>query len=247
MLNDKLKIEIAKQVGNYVADLNDICERKFSSIKNYLKDKDIGRYALEFNFKNRKNMIKSLVDSAITRSKENAFHKFHESIHAFVIKEIHEDDYKKSKFEKVDFCYFDSINNKLTISQNKTSPKFGNSSSLSSMERILSDKNPEMKQLIEDYGQENIVFLNGVANGKDNHKVGSYEKKCGKTFWEYISGDPEFQAKIISALAEANEAYTELFNPINDFIIDRLTNEFEQLYCENNEINWLKINQEFNG
>ncbi|MCX6235790.1 MAG: PmeII family type II restriction endonuclease [Bacteroidetes bacterium] len=71
---------------------------------------------------------------------------------------------------------------------------------------------------------------------------GNYYKICGKRFWELISGEPDLYIKLIEPLGHEAEKRNIEFKKSYGSLINRLTKEFLEDFCnENGSINWEKL------
>jgi hypothetical protein len=92
---------------------------------------------------------------------------------------------------------------------------------------------------------QNVVCINGCCYGKDkNENKGDYIKKCGQSFWEFISGRSEFYKEIIEPIGHKAKERNEEFNNEYSKMLNKFTKEFINEFCkENGEIDWEKIVQ----
>lgn len=87
-----------------------------------------------------------------------------------------------------------------------------------------------------------VVAINGCCFGKDNKpNKGSYLKLCGQRFWEFISGDPNLYIDIIDPIGYKAKQKNEEFLENYARIINKLTFEFSQKFCEDGKIEWSKL------
>ena len=88
-----------------------------------------------------------------------------------------------------------------------------------------------------------IVAVNGCCYGRDSRPdKGDYFKVCGQEFWTLISDDASFYTRIIQPLGiDAKQRNAEFYESYAA-VIDRFSNEFSQMFCdESGEINWKKF------
>ena len=68
-----------------------------------------------------------------------------------------------------------------------------------------------------------------------------YIKLCGQKFWELISGDQNLYVSIIEPIGYKTKQRNDEFMENYAQIINRLTLEFSQNFCDNGKINWTKL------
>ena len=73
---------------------------------------------------------------------------------------------------------------------------------------------------------------------------GDYLKKCGQSFWSFVSGDNEFYTTIIEPLGHKAKERNEAFQIEYGKVINRFTAEFIKEFCEpDGTILWNKLVQ----
>jgi hypothetical protein len=99
------------------------------------------------------------------------------------------------------------------------------------------------KRLGTSGGKVNVAFVNGCCYGIDRSpdKV-QYQKLCGQSFWEFISGDKDLYVNIIEPLGtdalQRNQEFAESYAKI----INRFTKEFTDDFCDDEgAIDWEKL------
>ena len=84
--------------------------------------------------------------------------------------------------------------------------------------------------------------MNGCCFGKDSKpNKGGYLKLCGQKFWELISSDPNLYIEIIEPIGHKAKQKNEEFLECYAQIINKLTLEFSQKFCDDGKINWTKL------
>ena len=95
---------------------------------------------------------------------------------------------------------------------------------------------------------KNIVAINGCCYGQESvEDKGDYLKKCGQSFWEFVSGDDKFYTTIIEPLGHKAKERNEAFQVEYGKVINRFTAEFIKVFCQpDGTILWNKL-VEFNS
>lgn len=91
----------------------------------------------------------------------------------------------------------------------------------------------------------NIVAINGCCYGQNNiEDKGDYLKKCGQSFWSFVSGDDQFYKTIIEPLGHRAKERNEEFQIECGKVINRFTAEFIKDFClPDGAIYWEKLVQ----
>ncbi|PIQ68301.1 MAG: hypothetical protein COV91_04870 [Candidatus Taylorbacteria bacterium CG11_big_fil_rev_8_21_14_0_20_46_11] len=74
----------------------------------------------------------------------------------------------------------------------------------------------------------------------------SYYKICGQRFWELISGNEKLYIDIVKPIGYKSREKNEEFAENYAQIVNKLTMEFSQKFCDEGKINWGKL-VEFNS
>ena len=91
--------------------------------------------------------------------------------------------------------------------------------------------------------RKNIVAVNGCCYGQENvEEKGDYLKKCGQSFWSFISGDDKLYINIIEPLGHKAKEQNEAFQVEYGKVINRFTGEFIKDFCQTDgTIIWDKL------
>lgn len=180
--------------------------------------------------------VRKLLSAHLSSQEETMFGNFLEKLAIFVNEKTYAG--KKSPAEGLDLDFTrDGIRYLVSI---KSGPNWGNSSQIKKMKDYFS----QARRIV---GQ-NIVCVNGCCYGKNkNENKGDYIKKCGQSFWEFISGEMEFYKDIIEPLGIKAKERNEEFQKEYGKVINRFSKEFIDNFCKNDgSIDWDKI-VEFNS
>jgi poly(3-hydroxybutyrate) depolymerase len=95
---------------------------------------------------------------------------------------------------------------------------------------------------------KNIVAVNGCCYGKESvEDKGDYVKKCGQSFWSFISGDDQLYKTMIEPLGHRAKERNETFLIEYGKVINRFTADFIKGFCQpDGTILWKKL-VEFNS
>jgi len=110
--------------------------------------------------------------------------------------------------------------------------------------RKMKDDFKKAKKII---GQD-VICVNGCCYGRGkSENKGDYVKKCGQSFWEFISGKPEFYKEIVEPLGYKAKERNDKFNAEYSKVVNKFGESFSSCYLKQDKsINWEKI-VEFNS
>ena len=188
------------------------------------------------NINTASELIASLLDAYLSSQEETLFGDFLEGLAIYVAKKVHGGRKSSTtgidlEFEKDGARYIVSI---------KSGPNWGNSSQIAKMKenfrnaaRVVRQGDPSI----------NVVAVNGCCYGRDsNPDKGGYFKYCGQEFWLLISEDPDLYKQIIEPLGHEARQHNDDFSTKYQAIIDRLSNEFSENFCDQEDaIDWEKL------
>jgi hypothetical protein len=225
---------VDKNIGSFhYAKLKNIKELQFEKL---LRRKNPYLFKAK-NILTSEEFIKNIVDAYLSSQEETMFGNFLESLAQFVCKKTFGGDKTPGTGLDLDFTR-DGLRYLVSI---KSGPNWGNS-------RQIAKMRDDFKKASKIIGQEHLVCVNGCCYGRDlNENKGDYFKKCGQSFWEFISGDPEFYKQIIEPLGhKAKERNDEFFEEYSK-LLNRFSKRFITDFCkETGEIDWEKL-VEFNS
>ncbi|OPY37544.1 MAG: hypothetical protein A4E35_01460 [Methanoregula sp. PtaU1.Bin051] len=223
------------------ANIGTFHENKLKSIKGLKLDKLLRRknpYLFKAkNVRTSEEFIKNVVDAHLSSQEETMFGIFLESLAQFVCKKIFGGHKTPGEDLDLDFSR-DGIRYLVSI---KSGPNWGNSQQIKKMK-----ENFKKAKII--IGSQNIVCVNGCCYGRNrNENRGDYIKKCGQSFWDFITGDSEFYKKIIEPLGHKAKERNEEFMNEYSMLLNRFSKQFMDNFCkENGQIDWEKL-VEFNS
>lgn len=180
------------------------------------------------------DLIKGFLDAFLQSQEETLFGDFIEGLAIFVCDKVY--GAKKSELTGIDLEF--EKDGVMYIVEIKAGWNWGNSSQI----RQLKINFENAKKLLRAKTSKKVVAVNGCCFGKDNKPdKGGYLKLCGQRFWELISGEGKLYIDIVEPIGykakEKNEEFAEEYSQI----INKLTLEFSQKFCDNGKINWGKL------
>lgn len=180
--------------------------------------------------------VRYLLDAHLSSQEETMFGTFLEGLAIYVCSIAFGG--QKAPAEGIDLDF--TRDRKRYLVSVKSGPNWGNSRQVNKMK----DDFKKAKRII---GQD-VTCVNGCCYGRDkNENKGDYIKKCGQSFWEFISGRPEFYKEIVEPLGHKAKERNDEFNNEYGKVVNKFSGSFSSCYLnEDNSINWEKI-VEFNS
>jgi len=179
-------------------------------------------------------LIKGFLDAFLQSQEETIFGNFMEELAIFVCDKVY--GAKKSDLIGVDLEF--GKNDILYIVEIKAGWNWGNSSQI---KQLRINFNNAIKILEKQTGKE-VIAVNGCCFGQDNTtEKNGYLKLCGQRFWEFISGNVRLYIEIIEPIGYRAKQKNEDFLNAYSQIINQLTLEFSQEFCNKGVINWEKL------
>lgn len=186
------------------------------------------------NVMTAQDLIKGFLDAFLQSQEETLFGDFMEKLAIFICDKVY--GAKKSELTGIDLEF--EKDDTLYIVEIKAGWNWGNSSQIKQL--IINFENA--KKILQAKNSKKIIAVNGCCFGKDNQpdKVG-YSKLCGQQFWELISDDSELYIKLIEPIGYKAKQKNDEFMESYAQIINKLTFEFSQKFCNNGKIDWVKL------
>jgi hypothetical protein len=184
------------------------------------------------NIATSEEFIKYILNAYLSSQEETLFGDFLEALALFVCNKIYGGQKTPGLGLDLDFTR-DGVRYLVSV---KSGPNWGNSGQIREMRATFK----MAKRIIKD---RNVVCVNGCCYGRDQKEdKGDYFKKCGQSFWEFITGDPEFYKKIIEPLGHKAKERNEEFMNEYSMLINRLSKRFMDHFCnDNGQIDWEKL------
>ena len=143
---------------------------------------------------------------------------------------------KKSELTGIDLEF--EKDNTIYVVEIKAGWNWGNSSQI----KQLRTNFEKAKKILSSRTGKKVLAVNGCCFGKDNKPdKGGYLKLCGQRFWEFISGNEKLYIDIVEPIGYKAKEKNEEFVENDAKIINKLTLEFSQKFCDDGKINWEKL------
>jgi len=232
-----------QEITNYIEqNIPDFHRRRLESLA-ALKLRKVLRRKNPYLFKakfvtNAPDLVKLLLDAHLSSQEETIFGGFLEGLAIFICGRIFSG--KKSSAEGVDLEFErDGIYYIVSI---KSGPNLGNSSQIKKMRQNFMQAK---RVLGTNTSAKNIVAVNGCCYGQEPAEdKGDYVKKCGQSFWSFVSGDDDLYTTIIEPLGHRAKERNEEFHVECGKVINRFTAEFIKDFCQaDGTILWDKLVQ----
>jgi len=185
---------------------------------------------------NAPELVKVILDAHLSSQEEAIFGGFLEELAIFICERVFSG--KKSSAEGIDLEFErDGIRYIVSV---KSGPNWGNSGQIKKMRQNFS----QAKRILgTNTSAKNIVAVNGCCYGQESiEDKGDYLKKCGQSFWSFVSGDDQFYITIIEPLGHKAKERNEAFQIEYGKVINRFTAEFIKDFCETDgTILWDKL------
>lgn len=179
------------------------------------------------------DLVKQLLDAYLSSQEETVFGDFLESLAIEVCSRVYGG--RKSTTEGIDLEFDrDGVRHIVSI---KSGPNWGNSSQIKKMRE-------HFKQARRIYGQsKHLIAVNGCCYGRNaKPEKGDYQKLCGQTFWELISGEAAMYQDIIEPLGHQAKTSNEQFLAAYAKVINRFSAGFIGEFCQaDGAIDWPKL------
>lgn len=179
------------------------------------------------------DLVRQLLDAHLSSQEETIFGDFLESLAIEVCSRVYGG--RKSTSEGIDL-EFDRDDVRYIVSI-KSGPNWGNSSQIKKMRE-------HFKQARRIYGQgKHLIAVNGCCYGRDSKpEKGDYQKQCGQSFWELISGEQTMYQDIIEPLGHQAKARNEKFLSAYAKVINLFSAGFIAEFCQpDGAIDWPRL------
>lgn len=229
-----------KQIYDYVeSHISIFHQKRLDYVKNEVDLLKILKQKNPYLFKAKniltaQDLIKGFLDAFLQSQEETLFGDFIEGLAIFVCDRVY--GAKKSQLTGVDLEFEkDGI---IYIVEIKAGWNWGNASQI----RQLRINFKNAKKILQEETRKKVIAVNGCCFGKDSKPdKNGYLKLCGQRFWEFISGNEKLYIDIIKPIGHKSKERNEEFLESYTQIINKLTVEFSQKFCDDGKINWAKL------
>ncbi|MCX8089653.1 MAG: PmeII family type II restriction endonuclease [Verrucomicrobiae bacterium] len=182
------------------------------------------------------DLVKGILDAHLSSQEETLFGGFLEGLAVFVCQKAFGG--RKSSAEGVDLEFErDGVWYLVSI---KSGPNWGNSGQIKKMVQNFR----KAKQILRrNAPARNVIAVNGCCYGTESAEdKGDYLKKCGQSFWSFISGDENLYTAMIEPLGCRAKERNEAFQREYAKVINRFTEQFIREFCRDDKsIDWEKL------
>ncbi len=183
------------------------------------------------NILTAQDLIKGFLDAFLQSQEETLFGQFIEGLAIYVCDKVY--GAKKSDLTGVDLEF--EKDGCIYIVEIKAGWNWGNGSQIKQLKMNLQNAKEQLRKTTE----KQIIAVNGCCFGKSRRpEKDGYFKYCGQQFWELISGNENLYIGIIEPIGHKAKQKNEKFMNAYAQIVNKLTFEFSQKFCEDGIINW---------
>jgi hypothetical protein len=180
------------------------------------------------------DLIKGFLDAFLQSQEETLFGNFIEGLAIFVCGKVY--GAKKSELTGVDLEF--EKDGMIYVVEIKAGWNWGNSSQI----RQLRTNFEVAKKALQAKTGKKVIAVNGCCFGKDGKPdKDGYLKLCGQRFWEFVSENEKLYIDIVEPIGYKSKQKNEEFIENYAQIVNKLTLEFSQKFCDNGKINWSKL------
>lgn len=179
-------------------------------------------------------LIKGFLDAYLQSQEETIFGNFMEGLAIFVCDKVY--GAKKSDLTGIDLEFEkDGI---IYIVEIKAGWNWGNGSQIKQLKINFENA----INVLANHTGKKVIAVNGCCFGKDNRpQKKGYLKLCGQRFWEFISGNEQLYMDIIEPIGHRAKQRNEDFLKAYSQILNKLTVEFSNAFCDDGIINWERL------
>lgn len=234
-----------KSVTHYVEHNIGEFHQKRLDVVNSIKLREVLKSKNPYLFKAKNvtsanEIVEGILDAYLSSSEEGIFGNWLERLAIFINDSVYKG--RKAGIEGIDLD-FDKDGHRYLVSI-KSGPNWGNDSQV---KKMIDQFDSARKRLATSGGKGSIICVNGCCYGKSREQSeykskGNYYKKCGKRFWELISGEPDLYLQLIQPLGYKARERNNEFSSSYGNLKNRLSREFLTEFCnEDGSIDWEKL------
>ena len=188
-------------------------------------------------------VIESFLEASLSSSEEERFGQFLEALAIFVSEQTCSG--QKSSTPGVDLEF--SNNDVRYLVSIKSGVNWGNNSQ---HERLAANLNSAVSRIRQNDRNAHIQTVLGCCYGRSktvNQTKHGYMKIVGQSFWHFLSGDENLYTEIVDPIGYMAEQRNEDFAGKKSALVNRLSIDFTQRFCDQEGyIDWPRL-VEFNS
>lgn len=182
------------------------------------------------------DLVKSLLDAYLSSQEETLFGAFLEGLAIHLCGMAFGG--RKSSTQGIDLEFNrDGIHYIVSI---KSGPNWANSGQIARMRQNFQ----QAKRILgTSRSRVNVVAVNGCCYGRETvEEKDGYIKKCGQSFWAFISGDQQLYARLVQPLGHRAKEHNEQFAEQYAKVLNQFSLEFIKEFClEDGAVDWDKL------
>lgn len=178
-------------------------------------------------------LVQQLLDAHLSSQEETVFGDFLETLAIYVCEQTYNGH--KSATEGIDLEFNrDGIRYLVSI---KSGPNWGNASQVKKMREYFR----QARKIVGN--KQHLTAVNGCCYGRDSRpEKGDYQKLCGQSFWQLISGNDLMYQEIVEPLGHRAKERNAEFEKEYAKVTNRFTAEFISNFCtQDGAVDWNKI------
>lgn len=235
-----------RAVEHYVNEnIDDFHRHRLATVENLALNQLLKKNPYLFRAKNltvASDLIASLLDAFLSSSEEKLFGDFLENLALFVAQQT--TGGHKSTAPGIDLEFIHR-NTHFVVSI-KSGPNWGNSSQQS---KLAQDLRNAVNRVRQSRLAANVQPVLGFCYGKTRtaYTKAGYLKVAGQNFWYLLSENKNLYTDIVEPLGYRAREHNERFLAGRGALVNRLTLEFSQRFCDpSGAIDWVRL-VEFNS
>ena len=181
------------------------------------------------------DLVKELLNAVLSASEEKFMGDFLEDLAIFIIGQLYSG--QKSSAQGIDL-EFTNENIRYLVSV-KSGPNWSNSSSY---KQQITDFHTAQKVIRQASFQSQIECVLGICY---SNKATGYRNGVthlhGQSFWNLLTGDPEFYTHIVEPIGYRAKEHNDAFEVEKSRLVNLFTLEFMNDFCDDGAINWEKL------
>lgn len=215
---------------------NKLNSLKRLDLKRILKKKNPYLFKAK-NLNSAHDLVRDILEAFLSSSEEKHFGSFLEELAIFISSKI--SGGRKSAATGIDLEFTDDgIHYLISV---KSGPNWGNRSQHDTQE---ADFKNAVRVIKQSNHALNVQPVLGICYGSTKTTFPrNYMKVVGQNFWYLVSKDEKLYTDIIEPIGYRAKEHNEAFFKEKNRVINLLTQEFIEIYCDDGIINWERLVQ----